>query len=66
MRNAKGFTIAAALSLVIGLMCSSNAFSKPITFGGITPDKAYFTDYWGKSQEVQGTVDSIIFTQSKP
>jgi len=64
MRNARGITIAAVLSLVIGLMCS-NAFAKPVSIGGVTPDKAYFTDYWGKSQEVQGTIDNIVFTQSK-
>src|SRR3972149_4244874 len=35
------------------------------TTGGPKPGKALWTDYWGMSKEIQGTVDTIIFTQSK-
>ena len=65
MRKATGIKFAVVLSLLIGLMCST-AFSGPIGHGSGKPDKALFTDYWGRSQEVQGTIDTIVFTQSKP
>ncbi|MGR3220836.1 MAG: hydrazine synthase subunit alpha [Candidatus Anammoxibacter sp.] len=65
MRKATGIKFAAVLSLLIGLVCGT-AFSGPIGHGSGTPDKALYTDYWGVSQEIQGTIDTIVFTQSKP
>lgn len=65
MRKARGIKIGAALSLLIGLVCST-AFSAPVGHGSANPGKALFTDYWGMSQELQGSVDTVIFTQSKP
>ncbi len=65
MSKARGFKYAAVFSIVLGLFCSV-AFSAPINTGSGKPDKALYTDYWGMSTEVQGNVDSIVFTQSKP
>ena len=64
MRKARSFKFVAVISLVIGLM-SSAAFSAPVGMGSAVPGKALYGDYWGKSQEVQGDVESVVFTQSK-
>jgi hypothetical protein len=51
--------------MAIGGLFSSNSQAQVMT-GGHKPGKAIWADYWGMSKEIQGTVDSVVFTQSKP
>ena len=51
--------------MAIGGLFSSNSQAQVMT-GGHKPGKAIWADYWGMSKEIQGTVDTVVFTQSKP
>ena len=61
------FTTIMAAVVVGGMLSWAGAagVEAQVTTGGPKPGKALWTDYWGMSKEIQGTVDTIIFTQSK-
>ncbi len=63
----KRFLVAMTLVgiMAIGGLFSSNSQAQVMT-GGHKPGKATWGDYWGMSKEIQGTVDAVVFTQSKP
>ena len=48
-----------------GLLSSANCQAQVMT-GGAKPGKAIWADYWGMAREIQGEVDTVVFTQSKP
>jgi len=51
--------------MAIGGLFSSNSQAQVMT-GGYKPGKAIWGDYWGMAREAQGTIDTVVFTQSKP
>jgi Tol biopolymer transport system component len=48
-----------------GLFSSADCQAQVMT-GGAKPGKAIWGDYWGMAKEIQGEVDTVVFTQSKP
>jgi len=57
-----------ASALIAGaLVCGSTLVkAEPVMVGGSVQGKALWTDYSGMSKEVQGPVNKILFTQSRP
>jgi len=49
---------------ISGLFCSNS--QAQVMTGGPKPGKAIWADYWGMAREIQGTIDTVVFTQSKP
>jgi hydrazine synthase subunit len=55
---------------LVGIMAIGGLFSgkcqAQVMTGGHKPGKAIWGDYWGMAREAQGTIDTVVFTQSKP
>ncbi len=54
---------------LVGIMAIGGLFSNcqaQVMMGGHKPGKATWGDYWGMSKEIQGPIESMLFTQSKP
>ncbi len=62
----KRVSVAMASALVAGALVCGEIFAanNQVMTGGSKPGKALWTDYSGMSKEVQGPVDTILFTQS--
>ena len=48
-----------------GLFSSADCQAQVMT-GGPKPGEAIWADYWGMSKQIQGNIESVVFTQSKP
>ncbi|GJQ59244.1 MAG: hypothetical protein D8M57_05195 [Candidatus Scalindua sp. AMX11] len=63
----KGFfaTMALVGAVAVGGLFGSTCQAQ-VMVGGHKPGAAIWGDYWGMSKQIQGTVESVVFTQSKP